>query len=122
MSAPHSTVSPGASVAVGQVTPVSIGSVTVTDDSGATATSVAVSITAYVDDDGDGIAEDDRERLFERFTRLDDSRVRNISGGGFGLGLAIARQVVVAHGGTLTSHSRADGSHGAEFRVRLPIS
>ena len=75
-----------------------------------------------VDDDGDGIAEDDRERLFERFTRLDDSRVRNISGGGFGLGLAIARQVVVAHGGTLTSHSRADGSHGAEFRVRLPIS
>ena len=73
-----------------------------------------------VDDDGDGIAQGDRERLFERFTRLDGSRVRSLSGGGFGLGLAIARQVVDAHGGTLTTHDRTDGKPGAEFRVRIP--
>lgn len=72
-----------------------------------------------VGDDGVGIAEEDRERLFERFVRLDDSRVRSLSGGGFGLGLAIARQVVVAHGGTLTTHARADGLQGAEFRIRI---
>ena len=50
-----------------------------------------------VDDDGAGIPVRERERLFEPFTRLDDSRARD--SGGFGLGLAIVRQVARWHGG-----------------------
>ncbi len=75
-----------------------------------------------VENDGVGIAVADRERLFERFTRQDDSRVRSLTGGGFGLGLAIARQVVVAHGGTLAIHDRADGQSGVAFRIRIPTA
>jgi two-component system sensor kinase ParS len=51
----------------------------------------------HVDDDGKGIARADRERLFEPFVRLDQSRGRD--SGGFGLGLAIVRQVARWHGG-----------------------
>jgi two-component system, OmpR family, sensor kinase ParS len=51
----------------------------------------------HVDDDGSGIAPADRERLFEPFVRLDQSRARD--SGGFGLGLAIVRQVALWHGG-----------------------
>jgi signal transduction histidine kinase len=50
-----------------------------------------------VDDDGAGVPASERERLFEPFTRLDDSRARD--SGGFGLGLAIVRQVARWHGG-----------------------
>jgi two-component system, OmpR family, sensor kinase ParS len=53
-----------------------------------------------VDDDGRGIPAAERERLFEPFTRLDDSRDRD--SGGFGLGLAIVRQVARWHGGEAT--------------------
>jgi two-component system sensor kinase ParS len=53
-----------------------------------------------VDDDGRGIPASERERLFEPFTRLDDSRDR--ASGGFGLGLAIVRQVARWHGGEAT--------------------
>lgn len=74
-----------------------------------------------VSDDGNGVAAADRERLFERFSRLEESRERNLSGGGFGLGLAIARQIAHAHGGTLTAHDRADGRNGAEFLLRIPM-
>jgi two-component system sensor kinase ParS len=51
----------------------------------------------HVDDDGPGIAPPDRERLFEPFVRADGSRARD--SGGFGLGLAIVRQVARWHGG-----------------------
>ena len=69
-----------------------------------------------VADDGPGIPPADRERIFGRFVRLDDSRSR--SGGGSGLGLAIARDIVIAHGGTLTVD---DLDHGTAMRIRLPL-
>jgi heavy metal sensor kinase len=68
-----------------------------------------------VDDDGPGIPAADRERVFERFTRLDDARSREH--GGAGLGLAIAREIVRAHGGELTAE---DGAPGARLVMRLP--
>lgn len=85
--------------------------------------SVAVSVAAdgrgvrvEVRDDGAGVPEDERERIFERFVRLDDARSRD--DGGAGLGLAIARDVASRHGGTLTVHAAAEG--GAAFRLWLP--
>ncbi|MFJ9729625.1 ATP-binding protein [Streptomyces sp. NPDC101209] len=69
-----------------------------------------------VADDGHGVDEADRERIFERFVRLDEARTRD--DGGAGLGLAIARDVAERHGGTLTVGAAAGG--GAVFRLRLP--
>ncbi|MFC8705457.1 ATP-binding protein [Streptomyces anulatus] len=87
--------------------------------------SVAVSVAAdgrgvrvEVRDDGAGVPEDERERIFERFVRLDDARSRD--DGGAGLGLAIARDVASRHGGTLTVDRAAEG--GAAFRLWLPRS
>lgn len=72
-------------------------------------------VELVVSDDGPGIADSDRERIFERFTRLDDARSRDT--GGSGLGLAIAREVVASHGGEIG----IEGPHaGARFVVRLP--
>ncbi|TQS27720.1 HAMP domain-containing protein [Microbispora sp. KK1-11] len=68
-------------------------------------------------DDGAGIARDQRELVFQRFTRLDTARSRNI--GGPGLGLPIARQIAESHGGTLTI---IDSPFGARFLLRLPLS
>jgi signal transduction histidine kinase len=86
---------------------------------------VAVSVTEHdgwveltVDDDGAGIAPGDRDRVFERFTRLDDARSRD--DGGAGLGLAIAAAVTDAHRGEITVADSPLG--GARFRVRLPAS
>lgn len=71
--------------------------------------------TLTVEDDGPGIPVSDRERIFERFTRLDDARTAY--DGGAGLGLAIARDIIDAHGGTVGVQ---DGSSGAQFVVTLP--
>ncbi|MEU9579713.1 sensor histidine kinase [Streptomyces chilikensis] len=71
-----------------------------------------------VEDDGPGVPEGERERVFERFVRLDDARARD--DGGAGLGLAIVREIVTRHGGTITL-GRAPGG-GALFTVRLPLA
>ncbi|MFJ1756079.1 ATP-binding protein [Kitasatospora sp. NPDC088134] len=70
-----------------------------------------------VADDGPGIAPADRERIFERFTRLDDARSRD--DGGTGLGLPIARDIAALHGGALTVE---DAPGGATFRLVLPLA
>jgi signal transduction histidine kinase len=66
-------------------------------------------------DDGPGIPAADRERVFHRFTRLDDARARDA--GGSGLGLAIVRELVRRHGGTVTL---GDAGPGLRVEVRLP--
>jgi signal transduction histidine kinase len=68
-----------------------------------------------VTDDGPGIPPDQQERIFERFTRLDDARTRDT--GGTGLGLAITHEVVTAHGGTIT----LDNAPGAQFTISFPL-
>ncbi|MGW5501230.1 sensor histidine kinase [Streptomyces rochei] len=73
-------------------------------------------VVVAVADDGEGVPAADRERIFERFVRLDAARSRD--DGGAGLGLAIARDVAVRHGGTLTVHDALAG--GALFELRLP--
>lgn len=74
------------------------------------------SAVLVVADDGPGVPPGDRERIFERFTRLDDARARD--DGGVGLGLAIAREAVVAAGGHICVE---DAVAGARFVVRLPL-
>jgi signal transduction histidine kinase len=73
-----------------------------------------------VADDGPGIPATDRERVFDRFTRLDQARARSSSGGGSGLGLAIARQIAEAHGGSITINDGGEGE-GTVFTIRLPL-
>ena len=70
----------------------------------------------WVDDEGSGIAEADRERVFEPFYR---GAGTTRTDGGAGLGLAIARQIVVAHGGTIVAERAPSG--GARMVVRLPL-
>jgi heavy metal sensor kinase len=75
-------------------------------------------VELVVEDDGPGIAEADRERVFERFTRLDDSRSR--AGGGAGLGLAIVREIVYAHHGTVDISDSDNGDHGTRVTLMVP--
>jgi signal transduction histidine kinase len=73
--------------------------------------------TVTVDDDGSGVPEAERGRVFERFVRLDEARSRDR--GGSGLGLAIVHELIVAHGGTITVETSPFG--GARFVVSLPV-
>ncbi|MEO8749836.1 MAG: HAMP domain-containing sensor histidine kinase [Allobranchiibius sp.] len=74
-------------------------------------------VVLTVGDDGPGIAPADRQRVFERFTRLDDARGRDA--GGAGLGLAIVHDVVIRHGGKVRI---TDNHPGAVFTVTLPAA
>ena len=73
-------------------------------------------ITLTIDDDGDGVPDEDRERIFERFTRTDTSRSRDT--GGVGLGLAVVRATAKRHGGDVICTNAPNG--GARFVVTLP--
>ncbi|MGV9744901.1 sensor histidine kinase [Rhodococcus zopfii] len=73
-------------------------------------------VVLEVADTGPGLAEPDRERVFERFYRADSSRTR--ASGGSGLGLSIVAALVAAHGGTVEVDSEV--GRGATFRVLLP--
>ncbi|MGI8848520.1 MAG: ATP-binding protein [Candidatus Dormibacteria bacterium] len=69
-----------------------------------------------VDDAGEGVPQDVRETVFERFVRADSSRSRK--GGGAGIGLALCRAIVVAHGGMIVAEASPQG--GARFVARFP--
>lgn len=70
-----------------------------------------------VADRGEGIAEEERGRIFEPFERIEDMN-KQIEG--LGLGLAICKTIVDAHSGTIHSVENPDG--GTIFRLRLPVS
>jgi signal transduction histidine kinase len=74
-------------------------------------------ISIQVIDSGIGIPPEDLPNIFERFYRVDSSRTR--SSGGFGLGLAIAQQIVKAHSGEITVESRV--GEGTTFQICLPL-
>lgn len=76
-------------------------------------------VTIHVEDTGPGIPPDELSRIFERFYQLDQAR-RGGMGRGAGLGLAISREIVAAHGGTLTAKSIV--GRGSRFTVRLPVT
>lgn len=75
-------------------------------------------IVIEIKDNGSGIPESEREHVFERFYRLDDSRARDT--GGTGLGLAIAKEGVAMHGGSIEITDAEKG--GSIFTIRLPQS
>jgi len=88
-------------------------------------TTVSVSVSSDSDmaevaiaDQGSGIAPEHRERIFDRFYRIDPARSREA--GGFGLGLAIARWAVEAHDGQILVEG--DVGRGTVFRIRLPLA
>jgi signal transduction histidine kinase len=73
-------------------------------------------VRIVIEDDGPGIAEDQQERVFEPFVRLEGSRSSET--GGIGLGLAIARSIVRAHGGDIRLGNRPEG--GLAVTLALP--
>jgi signal transduction histidine kinase len=88
--------------------------------------SVRVSLThsegdyvLQVEDDGAGIPDPDRERVFKAFTRLDGSRSRDT--GGSGLGLAIVARIASLHGGKVAA-DRSESLSGARLRLRWPMA
>jgi two-component system sensor histidine kinase KdpD len=78
------------------------------------ATSGDGALEIAVEDDGPGLPPGSEERVFEKF-----HRERTAGRGGFGLGLAICRAIVTAHGGTIEGRNR--DPHGASFVARLPL-
>ena len=75
-------------------------------------------VVIHVDDNGPGIPEHERERVFKPFARLDKSRHR--ASGGYGLGLSIVKRIVDWHGGEIRVEESPEG--GARFTVTLPAT
>lgn len=73
-------------------------------------------VTIAIEDDGPGVPESQRERIFEPFSRLDESRSK--ASGGYGLGLAIVRRIAERHGGCIACGVARLG--GARFELQLP--
>ena len=74
-----------------------------------------------VEDDGHGIAEQDRQRIVEPFSRLDDSRTRAAgSAGGYGLGLSIVSRIAFWFGGHISVDQSPDLG-GARFKMTWPV-
>jgi signal transduction histidine kinase len=92
------------------------GACRVTAMEAATATEKNGVVVVTVEDDGPGIPETERERVFEPFYRIETSRSR--ATGGVGLGLSVVRGAVRAHGGDITLANRPEG--GLRATVTLP--
>jgi signal transduction histidine kinase len=75
-------------------------------------------MTIDIEDDGPGISDARKEMMLEPFVRGDDARNMD-EAAGFGLGLSIARSIVLAHGGELSLHDRQP--HGLVVRIQLPV-
>lgn len=75
-------------------------------------------ILITIQDTGTGIAPEYRDRIFERFFRVDKGRSRET--GGTGLGLSITAHIIKLHGGTVKAAERTDGKSGARFIITLP--
>ena len=75
------------------------------------------SVTFHIDDDGPGIPETARNEVFRPFTRLESERPPDL--GGSGLGLTIARDIVLSHGGTINIYDSPMG--GARVTIKLPV-
>jgi signal transduction histidine kinase len=75
-----------------------------------------VQVALQIRDQGSGISESDLPHIFEQFYTADRSRKGNSTG----LGLAIAKRIVEAHGGSITASSKGAGK-GATFMIRLPL-
>jgi signal transduction histidine kinase len=73
-------------------------------------------VEVRVEDDGPGVAPEDRERIFEPYVRAGEGR----RAGGLGLGLAICKRIVEAHGGTIGVSDRPGG--GSVFAFSLPTA
>lgn len=71
-----------------------------------------------IEDNGPGIPDDEKTKIFDRFYRLDDSRARDT--GGTGLGLAISKEAVQLHGGTVEVKDAPEG--GSVFRISIPFA
>ncbi len=76
---------------------------------------IQISIT----DEGGGVADEDLERMFQPFVRLDSARNRKT--GGYGLGLAIVHAVILAHKGQIQVHNRKEGIKGLIVQITLPV-
>jgi signal transduction histidine kinase len=74
-----------------------------------------------ISNDGPPVPIEDQQRIFDRFTRLDDARSRRTGDGGSGLGLAIAQEIATAHGGQIAASLLPNPQSGAAFVITLPV-